>query len=325
MVSVIRRRSLIAVAATAPAWPLSGARAEGKTGSAVYPVAVPTYEVQFVAQERGFFKDEGYELQADPGGAATALKTREIMASRQARFPPSPTSCMCCSSTRTAGRRGRSTPSTSARPACASPSARISTTRASTRCRRPPLSSGPTTSARSSASPRWAAPRTCGRTTSWSKDGPRRQGRTWVGADRQYRRHYAGRSALKTKLGRRAVEHGHLGSRAGDGSFEKNGWGKVIYSPSDEKTWNAVIGGPVPVNVNFCLAATIEKEPEKVQAFTNAVWRAMAGMDSPSAQCNPDKIQAHPSSASSKGSPHRARPISWRSASSRTSLPTGTA
>ena len=36
---------------------------------------------------------------------------------------------------------------------------------------------------------------------------------------------------------------------------ERNGWGKVIYSPSDEKTWNSVIGGPVPVNVNFCLAA----------------------------------------------------------------------
>jgi sulfonate transport system substrate-binding protein len=56
---------------------------------------------------------------------------------------------------------------------------------------------------------------------------------------------------------------------------ERNGWGKVIYAPSDEKTWNAVIGGPVPVNVNFCLTATIEKEPEKVQAFTNALWRSM--------------------------------------------------
>jgi len=56
---------------------------------------------------------------------------------------------------------------------------------------------------------------------------------------------------------------------------EKNGWGKVIYSPSEEKTWNSVIGGPVPVNANFCLAATIEKEPEKVQAFTNAIWRAV--------------------------------------------------
>jgi NitT/TauT family transport system substrate-binding protein len=56
---------------------------------------------------------------------------------------------------------------------------------------------------------------------------------------------------------------------------ERNGWGKVIYVPSDEKTWNSVIGGPVPVNANFCLTSTIEKEPEKVQAFTNAIWRAV--------------------------------------------------
>ena len=84
MVSVIRRRSIIAVAASAPAWPLAGARAQGKTGSAVYPVAVPTYEVQFVAQERGFFKDEGYDFKLIQGG--NGVKTREIMASRQADF-----------------------------------------------------------------------------------------------------------------------------------------------------------------------------------------------------------------------------------------------
>ena len=49
----------------------------------------------------------------------------------------------------------------------------------------------------------------------------------------------------------------------------------MIYSPSDAGTWNSVVGGPVPVNVNFCLAATVEKESEKVQAFTNAMWRSM--------------------------------------------------
>jgi len=35
-----------------------------------------------------------------------------------------------------------------------------------------------------------------------------------------------------------------------------------------------VIGGPVPVNNNFCLLSTIEKDPEKVQAYVNAIWRA---------------------------------------------------
>ena len=80
MAFVIRRRSIIAVAASAPAWSLAGARAEGKTGSTVYPVAVPTYEVQFVAQERGFFKDEGFEFKLIQGGSG--VKTRKILASR---------------------------------------------------------------------------------------------------------------------------------------------------------------------------------------------------------------------------------------------------
>src|SRR3981189_3019905 len=84
MVSVIRRRSIIAVAASTPAWSLAAARAQGKTGSTVYPVAVPTYEVQFVAQERGFFKDEGYDFKMIQGGSG--VKTREILASRQGDF-----------------------------------------------------------------------------------------------------------------------------------------------------------------------------------------------------------------------------------------------
>ncbi len=88
MVSVIRRRSIIAVAASAPAWSIAGTRtqalAQGKTASAVYPVAVPTYECQFVAQEKGYFKDEGYDFKMIQGGSG--VKTREILASRQGDF-----------------------------------------------------------------------------------------------------------------------------------------------------------------------------------------------------------------------------------------------
>src|SRR5258708_19508690 len=84
MVVVSGWRSLIAVAASAAAWSVAGAHAQGKTGLTVYPVAVPTYEVQFVAQERGFFKDEGFEFKMIQGGSG--VKTREILASRQADF-----------------------------------------------------------------------------------------------------------------------------------------------------------------------------------------------------------------------------------------------
>ena len=88
MVSVIRRRSIIAVAASAPVVVdrrrKGPALAQAKTGSSVYPVAVPTYEVQFVAQEKGYFKDEGYDFKLIQGGSG--VKTREILASRQGDF-----------------------------------------------------------------------------------------------------------------------------------------------------------------------------------------------------------------------------------------------
>jgi NitT/TauT family transport system substrate-binding protein len=102
MVFVIRRREFVCVAASAAAFGATAARAEGKAGSGVYPVAVPTYQVMFVAQAKGFFKDEGWDFKLIQGGSG--VKTREILASRQATSR-SPTSSMSCSSTRTAGRR----------------------------------------------------------------------------------------------------------------------------------------------------------------------------------------------------------------------------
>ena len=85
MAFVIRRREIVCVAASAAALRrYGGARREGKTGSGVYPVAVPTYQNMFVAQAKGFFKDEGYEFKLIQGGSG--VKTREIIASRQGDF-----------------------------------------------------------------------------------------------------------------------------------------------------------------------------------------------------------------------------------------------
>ena len=87
MAFVIRRREIVCVAAAAPALAVAGGRgawAQAKTGSGVYPVAVPTYEVQFVAMEKGYFKDEGYDFKLIQGGSG--VKTREILASRQGDF-----------------------------------------------------------------------------------------------------------------------------------------------------------------------------------------------------------------------------------------------
>jgi NitT/TauT family transport system substrate-binding protein len=55
---------------------------------------------------------------------------------------------------------------------------------------------------------------------------------------------------------------------------EGEGFGKAIYDVLDEKAWNRVFGGPIAVTVGYVLADTIEKSPDLVQAYVNAVYRA---------------------------------------------------
>ena len=55
---------------------------------------------------------------------------------------------------------------------------------------------------------------------------------------------------------------------------EKQGYGKMLYDGSDAKNWDQIIGGSVPVNVNYTLQSTIDRDPAMVQAWTNAVLRA---------------------------------------------------
>ena len=87
MASLIKRREIVSVMAAAPALSALGsraARAQDKTGTCVYPVAVPAYEPQFIADTQGYFKDEGFAFKVIQGGSG--VKAREIMASRQADF-----------------------------------------------------------------------------------------------------------------------------------------------------------------------------------------------------------------------------------------------
>jgi NitT/TauT family transport system substrate-binding protein len=55
---------------------------------------------------------------------------------------------------------------------------------------------------------------------------------------------------------------------------EGEGFGKAIYDVLDEKAWQSVFGGPIAVTVGYALAETIEKSPDLVQAYVNAVYRA---------------------------------------------------
>jgi len=55
---------------------------------------------------------------------------------------------------------------------------------------------------------------------------------------------------------------------------EKEGFGVPIYDVLDEKSWNQVFGGPIPVTVGYALRETLERSPDLVQAYVNANYRA---------------------------------------------------
>ncbi len=55
---------------------------------------------------------------------------------------------------------------------------------------------------------------------------------------------------------------------------EDQGFGRAIYNILDEKAWNQVFGGPLPVTVGYCLKETIEKAPDAVQGYVTACYRA---------------------------------------------------
>jgi sulfonate transport system substrate-binding protein len=52
------------------------------------------------------------------------------------------------------------------------------------------------------------------------------------------------------------------------------GFGRPIFDIQDEKAWNRVFAGPIPVTVGYCLKETIEKSPDLVQAYVNTCYRA---------------------------------------------------
>lgn len=54
----------------------------------------------------------------------------------------------------------------------------------------------------------------------------------------------------------------------------EQGFGAPVYDIADEKAWNRVFGGPIPVTVGYVLKETVEKSPDLVQAYVNSCYRA---------------------------------------------------
>jgi len=63
---------------------------------------------------------------------------------------------------------------------------------------------------------------------------------------------------------------------------QEEGFGEPIYDVLDEKGWDAVFGGPIPVTVGYVLKETVEKSPDLVQAYVNATYRAQRWIKSAS-------------------------------------------
>lgn len=54
----------------------------------------------------------------------------------------------------------------------------------------------------------------------------------------------------------------------------EGGFGRPIFEVTDQAAWDRVFGGPIPVTVGYTLAKTIEQEPELVQSYVDACYRA---------------------------------------------------
>ena len=78
---VTRRSSLTIVAGAGAAMAAGRVWADAPSGRVIYPVAIPVYQSQFVADRAGFFKEAGLDCKLIQGGSG--VKTREIIASSQ--------------------------------------------------------------------------------------------------------------------------------------------------------------------------------------------------------------------------------------------------
>ena len=76
-----RRSALTVIACGGASLATRRAWGEEKSGRVIYPVAVPVYQTQFVADRIGYFKEAGLDCKLIQGGSG--VKTREIIASSQ--------------------------------------------------------------------------------------------------------------------------------------------------------------------------------------------------------------------------------------------------
>ncbi len=256
------RRSALTIIACGGASMASGRGwADDKTGRVIYPVAVPVYQTQFVADRIGFFKEAGLDCKLIQGGSG--VKTREIIASSQGDIGIGDITHPMQLSNH--GRAGRVLMPVDTRSSSVMFIIRkdlwdqgITTLEALAAWKRPdrrkPIIS---VSSLGGTNHVWAAyyMETMGLDDKVA----------WIGTgnvDTML-------GSLKTKQVDVLVSSLSLLNESKD-----QGWGTLLFDGTDEAIWNKYIGGKVPVTAHFTLQATIDKDPPKMQAFVTALWRA---------------------------------------------------
>jgi NitT/TauT family transport system substrate-binding protein len=259
----VTRRSALTIIAGGGASIASGRRAlaEDKTGRVIYPVAVPVYQTQFVAERIGYFKEAGLDCKLIQGGSG--VKTREIIASSQGDIGIGDITHPMQLSNH--GRAGRVLMPVDTRSSSVMFIIRkdlwdqgITTLEALAAWKRPdgrkPIVS---VSSLGGTNHVWA--------TYYMETMGLDDKVTWIGTgnvDTML-------GSLKTKQVDVLVSSLSLLNDSKD-----QGWGTLLFDGTDETIWNKYIGDKVPVTAHFTLQATIDKDPPKMQAFVTALWRA---------------------------------------------------
>jgi NitT/TauT family transport system substrate-binding protein len=258
----LTRRSALTIIACGSASIAAGrVSAEDKTGRVIYPVAVPVYQTQFVADRIGYFKEAGLDCKLLQGGSG--VKTREIIASSQGDIGIGDITHPMQLSNH--GRAGRVLMPVDTRSSSVMFIIRkdlkdqgIATLEELTAWKRP-----------DGRKPIVSVSSLGGTNHVWASYYMETMGLddkvTWIGTgnvDTML-------GSLKTKQVDVLVSSLSLLNESAE-----HGWGSLLFDGTDEAIWNKYIGGKVPVTAHFTLQSTIDKDPSKIQAFVTALWRA---------------------------------------------------
>ena len=258
----LTRRSALTVIAGGGVSVVSGrARAEAKSGRAIYPVAVPIYQSQFVADRMGYFKEADLDCKLIQGGSG--VKTREIIASSQGDVGIGDVTHPMQLSNH--GRAGRILMPTDTRSSAVMFIIRkdlwdqgITTLEKLTEWKRP-----------DGRKPIVSVSSLGGTNHVWSSYYMETMGLaekvTWIGTGNV--------DTMLGSLKSRQVDVLISSLSLLNESMEQ-GWGTLLFDGTNEAVWNKYIGGKVPVTGHFTVQSTIDKDPPRIQAFVTALWRA---------------------------------------------------